>query len=168
MKKLFSYQLFALIIVGFTSCSNNKTYKLPENAIELLAGESHKTWKIAQRFNDDVRMNMSGCFLSYRITYQTDMQVVDNNGEQENCGPTLEAQWSITESKQSKSYIKWTGNQISELFNIDKDYKYFKILKLTKDTLKLQHRHKQFSNKSTFIDIFVPEHIEVKNRDFHW
>lgn len=159
-----------LIIFGLTSCSNTKKkpYILPQNAMYVLAGESGKTWKLARRYNNGTRMNMRGCFLSYRITYHPSMMLKDNNGEQEDCGPSLIGQWEITKDKIETPYIKVTSDQLPEIMHIDEDYKFFKILKLTKDTLQLQFRHKQFSTKSTFIDTFVPEHVKVKNRDFHW
>ncbi len=153
------------IVLFLCSCSQKEPYQLPKNAIELLAGESGKTWKIAWRYNDGVRMNMAGCFLSYRITYKPDMTVNDNNGEQDNCGPSLMGNWELITNK--KSYLKLNSDQLPEIMNIKDTHKYFKILKITDDTLKLQYRHKQFSSKSTFIDTFVPEHIKVKDRDFH-
>ncbi len=169
MKKQY-YPLFLIVLVVSTlvACARKEEYILPKNAIELLAGTSGKSWKLAKRMNNNTRMNMRGCFLSYRVTYHPHMLVTDNNGEQENCGLSLEANWDIIKGKKAKSYIKWTGDQLPELLNIKENYKYFKILKLTRDTLKLQHRHKQFSSASTFVDILVPENVNIKDRDFHW
>ncbi len=163
-----------LFLVFFTmstiSCSkvNKAPYLLPENAIELIAGTSGKTWKLAWRYNNGTRMNMRGCFLSYRVTYQPDMIVKDNNGEQENCGASLIGTWQIIKAEKGNSYIKLTSDQLPELMNIDSNHKFLKILQLHEDTIKIQFRHKQFSGKSTFVDTFVPEHVEVRDRDFHW
>ncbi|KZS41708.1 hypothetical protein AWE51_20130 [Aquimarina aggregata] len=168
MKILHHFAFYSLMIIISTSCSQKTNYKLPKNAKELLAGEKGKTWKISKRINEGTRMNMRGCFLSYRITYNPDGNMKDNNEEQEDCGPSLRGNWQILENKNGISYIKWTSNDIPEILNMKSNHKYFKILKLTKDTLELQHRHKQFSSKTTFIDLFVPEHSKIKNRDFHW
>jgi len=167
MKNSYAYLFFMLLIICSTSCVKKDVYKLPKNAQELLAGSHGKTWKLAKRFNEGTRMNMAGCFLTYRITYMPTMIVQDNNGAQNNCGASLKAKWQFIDHPQ-KSYIKWTGDQIPEILKITKNYKYFKILQLTKDTLKLQHRHKQFSDKTTFVDVFVTESTEIKGRDFHW
>ncbi len=160
--------IFILFLIGLVSCSKKeKSYTLPENAIELLAGQSGKTWKIAWRYNDGTRMNMAGCFLTYKITYSPEGTIKDNNAEQENCGPSLLGTWEIITHKKEKSYVKWNSDQLPEIMNTKKNHKYFKILQLEKDTLKLQYRHKQFSSESIFVDTFVPEHIDVKDRDFH-
>ncbi|WP_164914192.1 lipocalin-like domain-containing protein [Aquimarina sediminis] len=150
--------LIIITLIGAVSCSktNKKSNVLPQNALELLAGESGKTWKIAYRYNNGTRMNMSGCFLSYRITYYPDMTMKDNNGEYKDCGSSLSGNWKITKNKVENSYIKITSDQLPEIMKVDKNYKFLKILKLTKDTLRLQFRHKQFSSKSTFIDTYVP------------
>ncbi len=172
MKHRILYSSCIIISIVIISCSKTpkEPYKLPKNSVELIAGTNGagKTWKLAKRYNNGTRMNMAGCFLSYRITYLPNMTLNDNNGEQDDCGPSLIANWEITEDKKGNSYLKYHSNQLPELMNIKKSYKYFKILQLTKDTLQLQFRHKQFSSKSTFIDTFVTENIEVKNRDFHW
>lgn len=161
-----------IIVLGiffFFSCSKKeKTFSLPENAKALLAGQSGKTWKIANRYNDGTRMNMAGCFLTYRIMYLANNSFHDNNGEQENCGKSLIGSWEIITYETGKSYIKWNSDQLPELMNSKSNHKYFKILQLEEDTLRLQFRHKQFSSESTFVDTFVPEHIAVKGRDFHW
>ncbi len=171
MKAHFKITFVILLIIGTVSCSNidKEPYKLPKNAIQLLSGgELGKSWKIAWRYNDEVRMNMSGCFLSYRITYRPDMTMKDNSEDQENCGPSLTGHWEIITNKKGKSYIKWVSDLLPEVMNINQNYKFFKILKITEDTLQLQYRHKQFSSESIFIDTYVTEHIEIKDRDFHW
>lgn len=66
-------------------------------------------------------------------------------------------------------YIKVSSEQIPQLMNIQEDYKNFKIIHISEDTLILQFDHKQFSNATTRItDYYVPEHVSVENRDFHW
>ena len=154
----------------FISCLSNKkkVSKLPDNPIESLTGTSIKTWKLAKRYNNGTRMNMGDCFLSYRITYKANMTFADNNGEYNDCGPSMIGKWEIITDKKGYSYIKQTSDQIPILLNIDKNYKFFKILKLNKDTLQIQFRHKQFSSKSTFVDLLVRDDINVKDRDFHW
>ncbi len=168
-----SYLQICTLILMFSclaSCSNynKEPYKLPKNAIQLLSGTSGKSWKIAWRYNGKTRMNMRGCFLSYKITYHPDMTIKDNNGDYENCGPSLIGNWEIITDKKGKSFIKLTSDQLPEIMNIKQNYKFFKILKIKKDTLQLQYRHKQFSSESTFIDTYVTEHIKIKDRDFHW
>jgi len=72
-------------------------------------------------------------------------------------------------SKEGLAYIKLKGEQLKELMNLDVDYKFFKILELTEVQMVLEFSHKQFSNKaSTIIDVYVPEHVSVNERDFHW
>ncbi len=158
------------LFISLISCTKSQKvpFKLPKNAISLITGESSKTWKLAWRYNNGTRMNMRGCFLSYRITYLSNLTFKDNNEEHDNCGASLKGSWEITKDQKENSYIKITSDLLPNLLNTDKDYKYFKILKLTKDTLKVQFRHKQFSSESTIIDTFVSEGLKVENRDFHW
>ncbi len=167
MKTSLKTFIFILICASLFSCTSKEPYQLPKNAKELLTGKTGKNWKIAWRHNNGTRMNMSGCFLSYRITYLPNKTLMDNNGDYKNCGESLSANWEIVTNKDGKSYVKWIGDQLSELLNTPKNYKYFKILKITEDTLELQHRHKQFSTESTFIDTYVTEHIKIKDRNFH-
>lgn len=68
---------------------------LPQNAMSLIAGDSIKSWKIAQRYNGEMRMNMGPCFMSYRQTFQTDGLVFDNNSKTANCGPSLKGKWHL-------------------------------------------------------------------------
>ncbi|GAA4272592.1 hypothetical protein U6A24_09420 [Aquimarina gracilis] len=161
--------IYSFLIISLIACKKEEyPFNLPKNAKEILAGKSGKTWKIAWRYNDGVRMNMTGCFLTYKIKYFPEGVMEDNNGEQENCGPSLKGNWEIITNNNKKSYIKWTSDSLQEIMNTRKNRKYFKILQLEKDTLKLQYRHKQFSSESTFIDTFVPEHMNVKDRNYHW
>ncbi|MBW1297666.1 lipocalin family protein [Aquimarina litoralis] len=153
-----------------SSCSDQpkEPYQIPENPITLIAGTSGKTWKIAKRYNDGTRMNMAGCFLKYRNTYLPNMTVKDNNDTQRDCGPSLNADWEITQNKKGHYFIKVTSDQLPELMNIEKDYKYFQITYLSKDSLELRYRHAQFSGQVRIIkDLYVQEDINVPNRDFH-
>ncbi|MFD2565705.1 hypothetical protein [Aquimarina rubra] len=169
MIKHFKILFLALTIIAIQACSSNKKpYQIPENSTELIAGKSGKTWKIAKRHNNGTRMNMAGCFLSYRTTYLPDMTVKDNNGEQKECGPSLLANWKITQNKEGHYFIKLQSDQLPELMNIEKDYKYFQITYLNKDSLELRYRHAQFSGQvRTIVDLYVQEDVLVKNRDFH-
>ena len=166
------YYLFLLTILSILflySCSNeSKPYQLPDNARQLIHGDSLKVWKIARRYNDDVRMNMGPCFLDYRQTYEVNQQVFDNNGSNSDCGPSLIGKWEFKEGKKGQPYLKISSPDLSKIMNTDKDYKYFKVLKLTKDTLKLSFKHKQYGNKSrTITDILVRENLDIGDRYFH-
>lgn len=159
--------IFSLLIL---SCDIQKKeiFHLPENATELISGDTIKTWKLAKRFNNGHRMNMGDCFLSYRISYSRDSKMRDNNAENVDCGNSLEADWKII-TNENGSFIKLTGEKLPELLNIDKDYKYFKINALSENILVLQFRHKQFSTSSTIIvDHLVPENVVVEDRNFHY
>jgi len=153
------------------SCKEDKKppFELPENAQRLISGDSAKVWKLAKRTNNNTRMNMGDCFLSYRATYKIDHTMHDNNGEHEDCGETLRTKWSIYTSKEGYPYIKLKGGELKKLMNLDVDYKYFKILDLSENQMVLEFRHKQFSSKeTTIVDVFVPENRSIKDRDFHW
>lgn len=59
--------ILLIIMLSVISCSKTKEpYQLPQNAIELISGKNEKTWKLAKRLNNKIRMNMGDCFLSYR------------------------------------------------------------------------------------------------------
>ncbi|UZO79641.1 lipocalin family protein [Aquimarina sp. ERC-38] len=156
--------------ICFLSCNSEvkKPYLLPENAIELISGSKGKTWKIAKRLNNDIRMNMGDCFLSYRQTYFPNMTMQDNNGDYPDCGPTLKATWEMYQDKKGNSFIKLKSEQLPQLLNTKENYKYFQILEITDSTLQVTYQHKQFSNKTMWIkDFYVKENIKVPNRDFH-
>lgn len=153
------------------ACSTDKKppFQLTENPENLIAGDSSKTWKLAKRFNNNTRMNMGDCFLSYRVTYLANHTMHDNNGEQDDCGETLTANWSLYHSKDNYPFIKLKGEKLKELLGIENDYKFFKILNLNDTLLILEFKHKQYASKATtIIDIMVPEDISIKDRDFHW
>lgn len=112
---------------------------------------------------------MGDCFLSHRETYSSDMAMYNNSGEHRDCGETLNATWKFAKDKKGNYYIRIESNQLAELMNIEKDYKLFKVLQLTDEQMTLQFNHKQFSSKKTTItDIYVPENVNVKDREFHW
>ena len=163
----------ALILFGFiiflTSCTNeHQPYELPAGASSLIHGDSLKTWKIARRYNNDIRMNMGPCFLNYRQTFSKDKTVKDNNAENQDCGPSLAGDWEFKKGPKGDPYIKITSPDIPKLLNTDKDYKYFKILKLSADTLKISFKHKQYGNTSRRItDILVRENLDIGDRYFH-
>ena len=161
--------LLALGFILIASCKkDHKPFILPENAQSLLHGDSLKTWKIARRYNNDVRMNMGPCFLNYRQTFNSDYTVEDNNAENRECGPSLKGKWDLKKGPQGDSYIKISSPDIPKILNSDKDYKYFKILKLTQDTLKLSFKHTQYGNTSRRItDILVREDLDIGDRYFH-
>lgn len=158
------------IILNFTSCKDSKTksYKLPLNAIELISGNDEKVWKLAKRLNNNIRMNMGDCFLSYRQFYRTNMTMNDNNSEHSDCGESLNAKWEVVQNETGNSFIKLQSNQLPKLMNIKEDYKYFQILELTENKLTLTFQHKQFSDKTMWIkDFYVPVDVKVEGRNFH-
>ncbi len=162
----FSVSLLLLIIA---SCNNTPKppYFAPDNAAQLIAGDSVKTWKLAKRFNDGHRMNMGACFLSYRVSYFTNGTSRDNNDQNLDCGESLAATWELF-SNQDGSFIKLTSDQMPLLLNQEDNYKYFRINSVSDSILVLQYRHKQYANYSTLIvDYLVPENQGVKDRDFH-
>ena len=167
MKYNFAAVLISLLL--FTSCSEDtKPYELPANALSLLHGDSTKTWKIARRYNDEVRMNMGPCFMDYRQTFQNNNTVSDNNAINTDCGPSLKGEWELKKSSKGHPYIKISSKDIPKLLNTEKNYKNFKILKLNKDTLKLSFRHKQYGNKyRTITDVLVREDLDIGDRYFH-
>ena len=168
-KIMIKYLLISCII--FVSCSEppKEPYILPDNAIKLVTGDSAKIWKLARRFNNKTRMNMGDCFLAYKQTYRSDMTMHDNNGENIDCGETLNATWKFIKDKGENYYIKWNSEQLPALMHIEEDYKFFKIIHLSEEQMTLQFNHKQFSNKTSLItDIYVPEHVSVEDREFHW
>jgi hypothetical protein len=161
--------LFFIIAIIIISCQEKEKRKfiLPDNATELIAGDSIKTWKLAKRFNNGHRMNMGDCFLSYRVSYQRNQKMRDNNSEYLDCGKSLHAEWKLI-TNDNGNFIKLESEELPELLNIDENYKYFKIVSLSEDELILKFKHAQFSNKKMIItDYLVPENKNVKGRDFH-
>ncbi|TRO67456.1 lipocalin family protein [Christiangramia sabulilitoris] len=164
------YRLFFLqLAFTFISCSDSqKPFHLPDNANQLLHGDSTKTWKIARRYNDDIRMNMGPCFMAYRQTFKVDHLVQDNNEDTRDCGPNLTGKWNFKKGPEGNSFIKISSPDIPKLLNTEKDYKYFKVLKLTEDTLKISFKHKQYGDTYRRItDILVREDLDIGDRYFH-
>ena len=158
--------ILLVYVVLASSCSSEK-FNLPDNANVLLTNDSSKTWKLAKRYNDGFRMNMGDCFLTYRVTYNSEGTTTDNNGLNEDYGQSLEANWSFYTDEKG-SYIKLKGDKIKTLMNIDQDYKFFKIKELSDTLLIISFRHKQFGNKErTIEDYLVPEDLEVEGRNYH-
>lgn len=166
MKKVFIVLFSAASL--FSSCTDSKAFKLPENAEALIHGDSVKTWKIARRYNGSVRMNMGPCFMAYRQSFYMDSKVSDNNSENPDCGQSLVGKWELKESKKGTPYIKLSSPQLPELLNTEKEYKNFRILKLTEDTLKISFKHTQYGNTSrTITDVLVREDLDIGDRYFH-
>ena len=112
---------------------------------------------------------MGDCFLSYALTFNPDGSMQDNAGENRDCGETLIANWSFAKTNEGIYYLRWQGDNLGELMNMEEDFKLFKILQLSDTLMQLQFSHKQFSNKATLItDFYVPNGTKVKGRDFHW
>ncbi|MDT0649449.1 lipocalin family protein [Autumnicola edwardsiae] len=163
-------RLIYILIILMYSCDglDNEPYKLPDNAVALISSDGIKTWKIAERYNGKVRMNMHPCFLSYRQTFLKDSVFYDNNGNSGNCGKTLTGQWHLHKNGKGDHFIKLMSPQISQLLNIPEDYKLFKILYLSEDTLKLAFDHKQYgSNKTIITDLLVREDLDVGDRYYY-
>ena len=160
--------LLICTMIGMISCQEDQVYELPENAATLLTGDSTKTWKLARRFNNNVRMNMGSCFLNYRQSFSVGNIVEDNNGKNKNCGPSLVGTWDFKKGVKNEPYLRINSPQIPELLSTNKEYKDFKILKLTKDTLEVVFRHNQYGNTSRLItDILVREDLDIGDRNFH-
>lgn len=158
--------ILALLVVVIQSCGSER-FELPENATQLLTNGNEKAWKLAKRYNDGHRMNMGDCFLSYRVTYNLDGTTTDNNADHQDCGPSMDANWSFY-TNEDGSYIKLKGEKVKTLLNQDKDYKFFKIESLSDSLLIINFRHKQFGNKERLItDHLVPEDVVVEGRDYH-
>ncbi|MDT0691295.1 lipocalin family protein [Salegentibacter sp. F188] len=162
-------RLLSFLIIFLYSCEDSKKpYRTPENAVALISGDSIKSWKIAERYNGKVRMNMGPCFISYRQTFLNDSTFYDNNGETRDCGDSLKGKWQLHTNSKGDPYIKLESPQIPKLLSIQENFKFFKILYLSKDTLKLAFEHQQYGNKRRVItDILVREELEVGDRYYH-
>lgn len=158
-------------LMSLVSCQSDKEniFLLPSNANQLIASDNSKTWKLATRYNNNTRMNMGDCFLSYRITYNRDMNVTDNNSENEDCGESLNAKWTTYENEKGQAYIKLKGPKVKVLLKQDKDYKFFKLIALDSNLMVVEFKHAQYGSKATkIIDSLVPENVKVEDRKFHW
>lgn len=169
MKKKSIFLIVFLIFQLSCSTPEKPPYELPANAKSLLTGDSTKTWKLAQRFNNSNRMNMGDCFLSHRETYRSNMTMQNNSGDRADCGKTLTATWKFAKDEKGNYYVKISSKQLPELMNIDEEFKLFKVLHLSDEQMTLQFNHQQFSSKTTTItDFYVPENVAFTGRDFHW
>ena len=54
------------------------------------------------------------------------------------------------------------------IMHIGEDYKFFKIIHLSEEQMTLQFNHKFFNKTALITDIYVPEHVSVEDREFHW
>ena len=166
-----TYLQVLVLSVFLYSCAKSDTspYQLPTDHIQLIAGDSMKIWKLAARFNNKTRMNMAGCFLNYQQTFSVNRTVKDNLEDFRDCGKSLIGTWKVVKDQNQNYYIKITSDRIPELLKIEENFKLFKVLHLSDDELRLQFRHKQFSEKITTItDILVPSDLPIEGRDFHW
>ncbi len=160
--------LYLSILLFTLRCSGKSaTFKLPENAKTLLAGETSKQWKLAKRYNKGYRMNMAGCFLSYIITYKADGTFSDNNGNFQGCGESLKGVWDIVTNEKGH-FLKVESPQIPDLMGIDEEFKMMKILKLEDLQMQLQFVHKQYTESGKMVDYLVPIEVEVPDREFHY
>lgn len=153
-----------------SSCSDSKplAYQPPSNIEELIAGDSSKVWKLAKRYNGKTRMNMEGCFMSYRQQFYRDYTVHDNNGDQSNCGETLYGSWELTNDSLGNHYIKIKSEQYKQLMQRDSGYVHFKLIYASKDSLTFSFVHNQFGTRRKITDYLVTEDFHVPDRDFHW
>ena len=152
------------------SCSEPQAthYTPPSNIQSLIAGDYSKVWMLAKRFNGKVRMNMEGCFLTYRQKFYKNKIVHDTNGEQANCGETLIGLWELTNDRIGNHYIKIRSEQYKRLMGRDSGFVEFKILYASKDSLTLSFIHNQFGTVRRITDHFVTEDVVILDRDFHW
>lgn len=169
MKKTIFIGLLAMSLFGISACKEKHIpYILPSHALSLIHGDSAKTWKIARRYNDDVRMNMGPCFMRYRQTFNKNKSFVDNNEMNPDCGPSLKGDWQLINNSKGDHFIKLSSPEIPNVLHTEKDYIYFKILKVGRDTLEISFRHKQYGNKfRTIRDVLVRDNLDIGDRYFH-
>lgn len=112
---------------------------MPEDAVELLAGNGSKTWKLAKRTNNNTRVNMGECTLAYRQTFFINNTLKDNNDEGENCGKSLKGSWEFAKGGDGNTYLKITSNLIPEIFEVKKGSKskFFQIIHLSDSFLSI-------------------------------
>lgn len=162
--------IFGFFMLSCIGCSNPKPipYIPPSDIGNLIASDTSKVWMLAKRYNGKARMNMAGCFLSYRQTFYKNFTVHDNNGDQSNCGETLHGTWEITNDSIGNHYIKIKSEQYKRLMGRDSGYVAFKILYASKDSLTITFSHNQFGSRRVITDYMVTEEVSVPDRDFHW
>lgn len=170
-----NFYLMCMIVVLLFGCSAEKKedpiYPLPANAAQLLAGTPSKTWKLAKRTNDGMRVNMNDCTLAYRQTFSANQQLTDNNAENPDCGPSLTGSWKLSLDSKGQAYLAITSERIPELFKVKEGSKtkYFKITALSDSVLVYRFPHQLFNNETTIIeDTLIPEDAPEGDRNFHW
>lgn len=168
MKKFVLLCFSITFLFGCKESEIIQKYKLPTEPISLITADSSKIWKLAKRYNNGHRMNMGDCFLAFRMIFNSNMTMRDNNEDSSNCGKSMKGNWEITENENGH-YIRVNSQLIPELLNIKDTFKYFKVLDLSDSLMILEFHHKQFSTSKTIItDHFVPNDVHVENRDFHY
>ena len=145
-------------------------YQLPQNAAFLLAGDSAKSWKLAERYNGGIRVSMGPCYMGFRQTFKADGSFGDNNGEQEaDCGESMHGTWYLRHDKKQQPYLTLKSSLIPKAFGIDADMKNFQIVDMAEEKLVLRFKHALFTNKPTIIeDTYVPADLHTPDRYFHW
>jgi len=139
-------------------------YPLPDNAVEILAGDNSKTWKLAKRMSNETEIALDDCSASYRQTFNTDHTMRDNRGSLENCGETLSAEWKFSRDERDYYYIQLSSEQIPRLMGIKENEKLFKIRFISENELVVEHPDNQFSSRlATIVDIYVPEGSSASN-----
>ena len=164
-----------LLLLTLSACSSEKKeeviYSLPANAAEMLAGKESKTWKLAKRTNDGMRVNMGECTLAYRQTFSANQQLTDNNSQNLDCGPSLTGSWKLSLDSKGQAYLAITSEQVPELFKVKEGSKtkYMKLTALSDSMLVYRFQHQLFSNETTIIeDTLIPEDAPDGDRNFHW
>jgi len=81
---------------------------------------------------------MGDCFLSFRMIFNNDKTMRDNNEENMNCGKSSRGTWKITENEIAH-YIKISSPLIPEILNTKDSFKYFKISLLSFSLIDLKY-----------------------------
>lgn len=172
MKTFFIPTILLFILLACSAEKETSTvYELPANATVLLAGQGSKTWKLAKRTNDKMRVNMNECALAYRQTFTTEQQLSDNNAENYDCGPSINGQWRFSLDSKGQPYLAITSDILPTLFKLkgDSKTKYFKIVTLSDSLLVYRFTHELFTDKTSIIeDTLIPEDAPEGDRNFHW
>lgn len=171
MQKIIICCIFIIILHGCSGKEEDVVYTLPANATEMLAGKESKTWKLARRTNDGIRVNMGECTMAYRQTFSTNKQVRDNNEQNFDCGPSVNGSWDFSLGSKGQAYLAISGEIIPSLFQVKEgsNTKYFKITSLSDSMLVYHFPHRLFSNRTTIIeDVLIPEEAPDGDRNFHW
>lgn len=171
MKLTYSLCLLLFLFNCSTEEKEEGIYALPSNAAELLTGKVSKTWKLAKRTNDGMRVNMNNCTLAYRQTYTSSQQVSDNNEQNPDCGPSVSGSWQFSYDSKKRPYLAITGDIIPTLFTVKEGSKtkFFRIVFLSDSMLVYRFPHQLFNKETTIIeDTLIPENAPEGDRNFHW